>query len=282
MESFIADIREYETQLETVVETLLSDPGNTELQNLKAELEEAISVTQSAIQDLAPVPAQQRKQKTPPPATEEKWSREKHPAFQPGYRRPGAPPSPVDEPQAPVALQVNDTVLAKWVSGDKAFYPARIASITGSSADPVYYVTFKSYGNSETLRKHDIKPITNESKKRKADDSSNSTAPPPPGNVNVLSAAADINPDIEGEARKELGSAGEGAARPAKTARKVKATKQLEAGKSKWQEFANKKNVSNVTKKDSMFRTGQEVNARGQLILTLQCLVYLSFANGVL
>lgn len=267
MESFIADIREYEAQLETVEETLLGDTGNAELQNLKAELEEAIIVTQSAIQDLAPAPAQQRKQKTPSPATEEKWSRENHPAFQPGYRRPGAPPSLAEEPQAPVALKVNDTILAKWVSGDKAFYPARIASITGSSADPVYYVTFKSYGNSETLRKQDIKPIANESKKRKADDVSHSPAPDPPVNVNVLSAAADINPDIEGEARKELGNAGVGPMRPAKPARKVKATKQLEAGKSKWQEFANKKNVSKVTKKDSMFRTGQEVNARGQLAL---------------
>ena len=256
-------------KLDVVVETLQADPGNSELQNLKSELEDAINVVKSAIEDLASVAAPAKKTKASPPPVEAKWSKENHPAFQPGYRRPGAPPSPVEEIQAPVALKVNDTVLAKWVSGDKAFYPARIASITGSSADPVYYVTFKSYGNSETLRKHDIKAITNDPKKRKADEGNHSPAPPPPSNHNVLSAAADINPDIEGEARKELSSAGDGPTRPAKVARKVKATKQLEAGKSKWQEFANKKGVSKVTKKDSMFRTGQEVNARGMSICLL-------------
>lgn len=246
------------------------DPDNAELQALKSELEEAISVTQSAIQDLTPAPAPQKAKPASPSVTEEKWSREKHPAFQPGYKRPGAPASPVEEPQAPVSLRVNDMVLAKWLSGDKAFYPARITSITGSSADPVYSVTFKSYGNNETLKKQDIKPISNESKKRKADASPapapaaaipSPAAPVVPG---VISAAANINPELASQARKEPSKVSDGPTRPAKVPRKVKANKELEAGKSKWQEFANKSKLGKTAKKESMFRTGEGVNARGE------------------
>jgi len=49
---------------------------------------------------------------------------------------------------------------------------------------------------------------------------------------------------------------------PAKIPRKVKANKELEAGKNKWQQFAAKGKVGKVAKKDSMFRTGESVNAR--------------------
>jgi survival-of-motor-neuron-related-splicing factor 30 len=118
---------------------------------LRKEIEEAIAATESLIEELRPAPAPASKQEPSPPTEKPKWSKENHPAFQPGYRKPGAPPPP-EEP-TPVSYKVNDTVLAKWVSGDKAFYPARITSITGSSADPVYYVTFKSYGNTEALHR---------------------------------------------------------------------------------------------------------------------------------
>lgn len=249
-----------------------NDSANTELQSLKTELEEAISVTQQAILDLRPAaaPAPPKEQPPPPTPTEEKWSREKHPAFQPGYKRPGAPPSPIEEPAAPITLEVNDMVLAKWLSGDKAFYPARITSITGSSANPIYNVTFKSYGNSETLKRHEIKPISNESKKRKADGSpAAAPAPPAPSsNPGVISAAANINPELASQARKEPSKVSDGPARPEKVPRKVKANRELEAGKNKWQDFAKKGKVGKGGK-DSMFRTGEGVNARGILNLTL-------------
>ena len=44
--------------------------------------------------------------------------------------------------------------------------------------------------------------------------------------------------------------------------RKVKANKELEAGKNKWQDFAAKGKTGKVAKKDSMFRTPDGVNAR--------------------
>ena len=244
---------------------LQADPDNAELQNLKIELEEVITLTETAIAELKPAPAPVPAQKSSTPPVKEKWSKENHPAFQPGYRRPAAPPSPVDEPDLPVTLAVNDSVLAKWKSGDKAFYPARITSITGSSSHPVYIVTFKSYATTETLSAHEIKPISPESRKRKADGTPGTpTIPSMPTNSTVISAAADINPALASQAKKEPSKVSDGPARPAKIPRKVKANKELEAGKNKWQDFTTKGKSGKVAKKDSMFRTPDGVNARGE------------------
>ena len=244
---------------------LQADPENAELQNLKTELEEVISLTESAIAELKPASAAAPIRKPSPPPVKEKWSKENHPAFQAGYRKPAAPQDAVEEPQIPTTFSVNDTVLAKWKSGDKAFYPARITSITGSSSKPVYIVTFKSYSNTETLSSHDIKPISNESKKRKADGTPvTPTAPTRPANTNVISAAANIDPTLADQARKEPSKVSDGPTRPAKVPRKVKANKELEAGKNKWQEFAIKGKTGGKPKKESMFRTPEGVNARGE------------------
>ena len=172
----------------------------------------------------------------------------------------------MDEPQASTTFSVNDNVLAKWVSGDKSFYPARITSITGSSSKPVYIVTFKSYATTETLSAHDIKPVSVDSKKRKADGAPGTpTLTTAPVNSNVISAAADINPALASQAKKEPSKVSDGPIRPAKLPRKVKANKELEAGKNKWQDFSTKGKTGKVAKKDSMFRTPEGVNARGTL-----------------
>lgn len=244
---------------------LQADPDNVELQNLKTELEEVISLTESAIAELKPVSAPQPPKKPSPPPVKEKWSRENHPAFQAGYRKPAAPQSPVEESHAPMVYSVNDTVLAKWVSGDNSYYPAKITSITGSSTAPVYIVTFKSYATTETLSAKDIKPISNDSRKRKADGSpATPIAPLLPTNSSVISAAADINPALATQVKREPSKASDGPIRLAKVARKVKANKELEAGKSKWQDFTIKGKVGKVAKKDSMFRTPEGVNGRGE------------------
>lgn len=248
---------------------LQADPDNAELQNLKTELEEVITLTDVAIAELKPASAPASVTKSSPPPAKEKWSRENHPAFQAGYRKPATPQSPIDDTQAPAAFSVNDNVLAKWVSGDKAFYPARITSITGSSSKPVYIVTFKSYATTETLSAHDIKPMSVESKKRKADGTPASPAILTiPVNSNVISAAADINPALASQAKKEPSKVSDGPARPPKVPRKVKANKELEAGKSKWQDFSTKGKVGKVAKKESMFRTPDGVNARGMMLFS--------------
>ncbi|KAJ2977095.1 hypothetical protein NUW58_g7915 [Xylaria curta] len=89
--------------------------------------------------------------------------------------------------------------------------------------------------------------------------------PPPPSaastNPGVISAAASINPELAQKSREEaLGATGD--AKP--KAKKIKAKKELEAGKNKWQEFNNKSKFAkaNKSKKDSMFRTPEGVHGR--------------------
>ncbi|KAI4202437.1 MAG: hypothetical protein LQ346_001995 [Caloplaca aetnensis] len=258
------ELRQYKLQLETVQSSLQADPDNADLQNIKNDLEEVITLTSAAIAELKPASAPAPAKKPSPPTVKEKWSKENHPAYQAGYRKPVAPASPIEETPAKTTFAVNDTVLAKWVSGDKAFYPARITSITGSSSNPVYIVTFKNYANTETLSAQDIKPTASDSKKRKADGTPGTPSTPTiPTNTNVISAAANINPDLANQAKREPSKVSDGPTRPAKVPRKVKANKELEAGKNKWQEFSTKgKSAAKFTKKDSMFRTPDGVNAR--------------------
>jgi survival of motor neuron-related-splicing factor 30 len=260
------EVKEYTLHLETVQLSLQSDPDNGELQSLKQELEEVIALTETAIAELKPQSVPATASKPAPSTTREKWSKENHPAYQAGYRKPEV------ESDEPTQFSVNDTVSARWKSGDGGFYTARITSITGSSSDPVYIVTFKSYGNTETLKSKDIKPLSTDSKKRKADGMSGSSTPvPPPSNPNVISAAASVDPTLAQQARREPSKVSDGPIRPAKIPRKVKANKELEAGKNKWQDFAAKSKAGKAGKKDSMFRTGESVNARGKIIPLCFC-----------
>lgn len=270
-------------QLETVQSSLQVDPDNTELQSLKAELEELITLTETSIAELKPAPKPTPTPRTTsvpaPPPVEESWKER-------GPRKPRhehveeAPPTP------PVPFSVNDNVLARWVSGDGAFYPARITSITGSSSNPVYLVSFKSYSTVENLTAKDLRPVSgSDSRKRKADGPSGSSASPSPAPLtsNVIAAAADINPALANQARKEPSMVSDGPARPAKVPRKVKANRELEEGKNKWQDFAAKtKGKTKFGKKDSMFRTGEGMNARGML-LTLQpyMRILMIFSSGI-
>lgn len=251
-----AEVKEFKLQLETVQSSLQVDPDNTELQSLKTELEELITLTEQSIAELKPA--------TPQPSSEPARSRGARDdyASKPNYRTPAA--DQADESPAPASFAVNENVLARWVSGDNSYYPARITSITGSSSNPVYIVSFKSYGTVESLTAKDLKPTSNsDSRKRKADgspgSSSNHTPVPQPPNASVISAAADINPALATQARKEPSKPSDGSARPTKASRKVKANKELEAGKNKWKDFASK---TKYGKKESMFRTGDSVNAR--------------------
>ncbi|PLB39673.1 tudor domain-containing protein [Aspergillus candidus] len=261
-----AEVKEFKIQLETVQSSLQVDPDNTELQSLKAELEELISLTETSIAELRPA------KPSAPPKTSTSSSSASHHNHSASHhhhppqsdsRTPTAEPRP--EEQAPVSFSVNDHVLARWVSGDGAFYPARITSITGSSSNPVYLVSFKSYATVESLTARDIRPVTGpDSRKRKADGSASSatssqSSTPQPSHAGVISAAADINPALATQARKEPSKVSDGPARPAKVPRKVKATRELEEGKNKWKDFASK---GKIGRKQSMFRTGEGVNAR--------------------
>lgn len=269
--AFENEIKEYKLQLETIQLGLQNDPDNTELQSLKAEIDEAIQLLETTIAELRPAlePA-----KPSPQTTKEKWSKQNHPAYQAGYRKGEAEQ---EDTPSQASFSVNDTVTARWKSGDGGFYTARITSITGSKNDPVYIVKFPKYGTVETLKSRDIKPLSAEAKKRKADvlSGSSTPTPQPQANPSVISAAADVDPTLAQQVKREPSKVSDGPIRPAKIPRKVKANKELEAGKGKWQDFVAKGKGGKMAKKDSMFRTGDSFTARGRstTMLTLRPLL---------
>ena len=258
------DLKQSKLQLEQVTAQLQNDPENSGYQDLKVELEGLIDLSESTIAELKPASAPAPVQKPSPQPVAEKWSRENHPAYQAGYRK----PEPEEEAPVQTTFTVNETVLAKWRSGDGSFYTARITAVTGSKQNPVYTVMFQKYNTTENLSAKDVKPLSVEARKRKADgisgSSATTTATQPPLNPGVISAAADVDPTLAQQAKKEPSKVSDGPTRPAKIPRKVKANKELEAGKSRWQDFAAKsKTGKSNNKKDSMFRTGEGVHARG-------------------
>lgn len=234
-------------QLDLVLSQLKDDPGNAELLGLKEEMTELIKMLNDNLAAIQPkATSKQPSPPPPPPQQTEKWSRDK-------------PQRPADDAEQnneeAVSYQVNDTVLAKWLSGDRGFYPARITSITGSSTAPIYVVKFKSYDDTETLSARDIRPVSN---KRKAD------APPPPFSAPaaplpgvVSSAGATVYPEAKKAAPLDDPD------KPPKP-KKIKAKKELEAGKNKWQEFNSKSKFGKNNKKDSMFRTPEGIHGRGK------------------
>ena len=271
-------------KLEIVSTSLNDDPENAELLALKAELDEMINMINESIADIQPKrasPAALTPSKGPTPAetAPEKWSRENHPAFRKAAQeekdRQEAAAAAAAESAIPISYQVNDTVLAKWVSGDKGFYPARITAVTGSSTQPIYTVKFKSYDTSETLRANNIRPISN---KRKADGSTPTAGPlatsgslnsPTTAGATTLGGSSSLNngivltsaPSVYPQAEMNAAADGE---KPVKKFKKIKANKELEKGKSKWQDFNAKSKFGKTQKKDSMFRTPDGVHGRGQ------------------
>ncbi|KAG5929147.1 hypothetical protein E4U42_006971 [Claviceps africana] len=239
--------QEYQEQLDIILQQLRDDPDNAELLSLQEELNNLIALLNENIAELRPnqPPRPAATEPTPPPQPE-KWSRENHPAFKKA-------PAPVeDKEEPPPVYHVNDTVMAKWLSGDKNFYQARITSVTGSSANPIYTVKFKSYDTTETLRSKDLKP---NSTKRKADEEPQTTPSVAAPGV-VSSAGATIYPD----AQKEMKQGEEPVKAP--KPKKIKAKKELEAGKAKWQAFNSKSKISKAGKKESMFRTPEGIHGR--------------------
>lgn len=191
---------------------------------------------------------------------------------------PPPPPPPSDEMQV---FNVKDTVMAKW-SEDKQWYQGTIVSKTGSSADPVYKVTFKGYGNTETKRKHEVRAFHENPKKRKADGIPSANTPlqqnvpaaPIPQSGSVISAAPSVDTTLV--KKREPSKVSDGPTRLAPEPKKLKGSKVLDKAKSSWQDFQrtgpNKKSASYggpKLGKDSQFRTPDLPNAKGKLPIAL-------------
>lgn len=243
-------------------------PDDPVLLELEKELKDALDLVNESIAELKPSQAPEPPAPAPAPAKAsiapsepEKWSRENHPAF-----KNSASVAKDKVPSPAVSYRVNDSVMAQWKHGDGRYYPAKITSITGSSTDPVYIVKFTGYDETESLTVNDMRP---QNQKRKAEGPVPSASPALPlaaGPGVVSSAGATMYPDAKKNADKTADPA-----KPPK-AKKIKANRELEAGKSKWQDFNAKSKYGKSQKKDSMFRTPEGVNGRGKTNLHLRSL----------
>ena len=274
------ELAERQDDLNTCNEMLALDPDSTDALETIPVLEADIADIQSRIADLkaqksAPPPPSGDDEDVPPPPP--KYDMSKHPKFRKASPDAPPPPPPAEEVQA--VFNVKDVVMAKY-SADKQWYQATIVSKTGSSADPVYKVLFKGYDDQETKRKHEVRAIVEPSKKRKADGTPASATPQPAApapkpqktqqNGPVISAAPAVNTAVL-PPKREPSKVSDGPTRLAPEPKKLKGSRVLEKGKSNWQDFQKqgpKKSAGGFgqAKKDSMFRTADLPNAKGELI----------------
>lgn len=198
----------------------------------------------------------------PPPP---KWDPTKHPKYNKASSEAPPPPPPADD--APAVFNVKDLVLAKW-SGDKQFYEATIITKTGSSADPVYTVSFKIDNSTETKRKYEVRAMPG--KKRKADAAPSVPTPPTVStsdrdfNGTVITAAPVV--DKSAMQKKEPSMVSDGPTRMQPEKKKLNGGKVMENKKANWQSFMQngpKKTALTASKqKESMFRTPDAPNAK--------------------
>lgn len=265
------ELAECEGNIKTCDEMLALEPEDESAKETKSMMEDMVKdlkqqiTAEKAKQSSAAPPPPPPSEDAPPP----KIDMSKHPKF--SNQSPEAPPPPPDEPQQPTIFNVKDTVMAKY-SDDKQWYHATIVTRTGSQADPVYTVTFKGYGNTETKRKYEIRPVHVENKKRKADASPAVSAPQTPatpmpaaGGGHIISAAPAVDTSLVRE-KREPSKVSDGPTRMAPEPKKLKGNKALEKGKASWNDWQKsgpkKPATGAVKKKESMFKTPDNPNAR--------------------
>jgi survival-of-motor-neuron-related-splicing factor 30 len=197
----------------------------------------------------------------PPPAPDApKWSVEAHPKYLDGTLRSAQSSTQSEQTAAVHEYHVKDKVLALW---KRQFYPATIYEVLGSKSNPKYYVKYDEHSEYATLDRNEIKPI--EGRKRKAE--AISIAPPVPisnPSGRVISAAANINPVLADQAKREPSKVSDGPVRPKKMAKQLGQSKALEKAKNSWAAFNTSGKGAKAAKKESMFRTPEGINARGK------------------
>ena len=123
------DLETYQVQLSQVEATLETDPDNDGLATLRDELKELIELTQAAIaaEQASASKAESSRKAAAGAVASKAWS-------------------------------AGDDCLAKY-SGDGQWYPARIASVGGSTENRAYSVVFKGYNSTELVNSSQIKAL---------------------------------------------------------------------------------------------------------------------------
>lgn len=147
------DLENYTYQLSQVKDALKKDPANKELVTLESELSNLIDLTRQLIG--APAPSTSTSTST--------QSKGKAPAPRES-RPPPTAKTALFEDGSEAKLKAGAECMARW-SKDGKFYPAKITSVGGSAAQPVFGVRFHEDGTTDLLSAGDVKPMS-ESKKR--------------------------------------------------------------------------------------------------------------------
>ncbi len=135
-----ADLETYQVQLSQVELALSADLENAELISLRSELKELIDLTQAALDQQAVAAS------TPASKAAE------------ASKKAAAAAAASGASSSSKTLAAGDDCLAKF-SGDGQWYPARIASVGGSTDNRQYSVVFKVYNNTELVGASQIKPL---------------------------------------------------------------------------------------------------------------------------
>jgi survival-of-motor-neuron-related-splicing factor 30 len=240
------DLRNFQLQLDQVNDGLTLAPDDKELLDLKAELSDLIDLLKDQIkQEEAEADAKQRKwqQKKFPVSTASPQTASPAPASDENTPEPAQP-----SPAKPESFKVGDVVSAKWVSGDGAYYPAKVTEVTGSSSHPYYTVQFIKWEDTiQTLPGYHLRVLTDD-KKRKA----------------VAVEREQVPKKVDPAARE---------AAEEKKRRKLVEKQELERQQKNWQNFAArgpKKRTGAVGKSvpigsNSMFKTPETHQGRGNI-----------------
>ncbi|KDN38927.1 hypothetical protein K437DRAFT_259225 [Tilletiaria anomala UBC 951] len=170
----VSDLESYREQLTQVIDALSLDPNRQDLLDLKAELENLITLTEELVaqqQKSSSSSAANGKPKAPLGSSTSSSAAAVAVAndlSSTGYSSGVAPPVCASFSQSErFKFSAGDECLAKY-AGDSKWYPARITSIGGSAVNPVYSIVFKGYNNTEQVSSADIKPTKEALAKRAA------------------------------------------------------------------------------------------------------------------
>ncbi|KAF1965706.1 hypothetical protein BU23DRAFT_593549 [Bimuria novae-zelandiae CBS 107.79] len=242
---------EWVAQHKQIQAILEADPHNEDILAMRTEIEESMVQEEARVAPLREnLQALEAQLPNGSGAAERKYDPEQHPVLKKTLEK--------AEPAKAVVFNTGDIVEARYRDG--GWYKAKIVTILGSASAPKYKIKYTEYDEDDTLDRDALRPIQN---KRKRDpEPAPAPAPAAPAPVtstpHVISGPASVNP--KAQAPKQ-------AAAPAehhlgRIERKIPNKKVLEAKVSNWKNWNSKGVGKKISQKDSMFRTGTNVNSR--------------------
>lgn len=243
-------LRQY-VQVQKILE---ADPNNEDVAAMVAEIREAMSLEEAQIEplreQLKALEAQLPEGNTAP---ERKYDPEQHPLLKKAVEK--------AEPAKAVVYNTGDIIEARFFDG--LWYKAKIMTILGSSSAPKYKINYVEYNEDATVDRDAIRPIQNKRKREMEPVSAAAPATalsPVTSTPHVISGPASVNPKTQMTKQDTPGDDAE----PKK--RKIPNKKQLEQKVNNWKNWNSKGVGKKISQKDSMFRTGTNVNSRGEVI----------------